>query len=49
MATTTINVTTTTPDLQAVTDVGNITTNDIVLDNSAIELDNHSKLKKRIY
>lgn len=46
MATTTINVTTTTPDLQSVTDVGNETTNNIKLDNSAIELDNGSLLKK---
>lgn len=46
MATTTINVTTTTPDLQQVTDVGNITNNNIRLDNSAVILDNGSMLKK---
>lgn len=46
MATTTINVTTSIPDLQQVTDQGNITTNNILLDNSAIELDNGSLLKK---
>lgn len=45
MATTNINVTTTTPDLQSVTDVDNITTNNIELDNSAIVLENGSYLK----
>ena len=45
MATTNINVTTTAQDLQSVTDVGNITTNNIELDNSAIVLENGSYLK----
>jgi hypothetical protein len=45
MATTTINVTNSTPDLQAVTDEGNTTTNDINLDNSAIVLENSSRLQ----
>ena len=46
MATTNINVTTTAQDLQSVTDVGNITTNNIELDNSAIVLENGSLLQK---
>ena len=46
MATTTINVTNQLQDLQSVTDEGNITTNDINLDNSSIVLDNGSKLTK---
>jgi hypothetical protein len=45
MATTNINVTTTAQDLQSVTDVGNITTNNIELDNSAIVLENGSLLQ----
>lgn len=45
MATTNINVTTTAQDLQSVTDEGNITTNDINLDSSAIVLENGSYLK----
>jgi hypothetical protein len=46
MATTNINVTTTAQDLQSVTDVDNITTNNIELDNSAIVLNNGSLLQK---
>jgi hypothetical protein len=46
MATTTINVTNQLQDLQSVTDEGNITTNDINLDNSSLILDNGSKLTK---
>jgi hypothetical protein len=45
MATTNINVTTTAQDLQSVTDVDNITTNNIELDNSAIVLENGSLLQ----
>ena len=45
MATTTINVTNQLQDLQSVTDEGNITTNDINLDNSAIILENSSRLQ----
>ena len=45
MATTNINVTTTAQDLQSVTDVDNITTNNIELDNSAIVLENGSYLQ----
>jgi hypothetical protein len=45
MATTNINVTTTAQDLQSVTDVGNITSNNIELDNSAIVLKNGSLLQ----
>jgi hypothetical protein len=45
MATTNINVTTTAQDLQSVTDVGNATTNNIELDNSAIVLENGSLLQ----
>jgi hypothetical protein len=45
MATTNINVTTTAQDLQSVTDVGNATTNNIELDNSAIVLQNGSLLQ----
>ena len=45
MATTTINVTNQLQDLQSVTDEGNITTNDINLDNSAIVLENSSRLE----
>jgi len=45
MATTNINVTTTAQDLQSVTDEGNITTNDINLDSSALILENSSRLQ----
>ena len=45
MATTTINVTNQLQDLQSVTDEGNITTNDINLDNSSIVLENSSRLE----
>ncbi|CAB4162507.1 hypothetical protein UFOVP775_48 [uncultured Caudovirales phage] len=45
MATTTINVTNQLQDLQSVTDEGNITTNDINLDNSALILENSSRLQ----
>ena len=45
MATTTINVTNQLQDLQSVTDEGNITSNDISLDNSAIVLENSSRLE----
>ena len=45
MATTNINVTTTAQDLQSVTDVDNVTTNNIELDNSAIVLENGSLLQ----
>ena len=45
MATTTINVTNQIQDLQSVTDEGNITTNDINLDSSALILENSSRLQ----
>ena len=45
MATTTINVTNQLQDLQSVTDEGNITNNDINLDNSSIVLENSSRLE----
>jgi len=46
MAITDINITTSTPNLQEVTDIGNDTTNNIRLSDSAIVLDNLAALKK---